>query len=324
MVKISDSDDQPESSSSFSTISSPVDLPTHGTLLLHTPKTLQATQAAQNQPLKQYFQSELYCQFSCNAREVKERVEAEWRRRRDKELLEPLFRPTKYVKPPVWPPESPVSSRTRKPLISPHSSPPLVRRPLEQATMPANLNTEAVQVLVAKPFNTICKGIHGYDDKFPILMVKPPKDNDSQSSDVQKLAAKPKRYEKKSKGHLNSGPKASEGKKCEEIQEVLNKTDCTDTLDFGFAGKMSLTDQALECFQLLPDRVLTEIFLHLDSRSLAAFKCSCQDFKWLVEMYEVSRSDAELVSDPVGKVHSTHTRNTTEYKHVEHVLRPQT
>ncbi|XP_066281699.1 uncharacterized protein [Branchiostoma lanceolatum] len=309
MVKTSDSDDQPGPSSSSSSPTSPIDILRHGTMLLHTPKTLQATQAAQNQPLKQYFQSELYHHFSCNAREVIERVEAERRRRRDNELKKPLFKPTKFAKLPVWMPEFPACSRTRKPLISPHSSPPLLRRPLEQATRLADLNTEEVQVFVAKPFNTVFKGAYGYDDKCPILMTKPPADND-----IQKLAvamSKPKRYKKKNTGkdHLNSGLKSYEENQCEEAQETLNKTECTHPLDYASAGKMAPSDQnretcpldALEYMKLLPDRALAQIFLHLDTRSMGALKCSCQDFKWLIEVYELGMLDAKLASDPAGK-----------------------
>ncbi|XP_078674862.1 uncharacterized protein LOC144912927 [Branchiostoma floridae x Branchiostoma belcheri] len=289
MVQTSESEDQPVPSSSSSAMASPIDLRPHGTLLLHTPKTLQSTQAAQNQPLKQYFQSDLYHLFSCRAREVIERVEAERRKRRDEELRQPVFRPTKFVKPPMWTPDFPPGSRTRKPLVSPNSSPPLVRRPLEQATSPAELSTEKVQALVAKPFNTICKGVHGYDDEFPILMTKP--NNNSQAAEAQKVGkSRPKRYKKKWKDGVNSGQRAQDEKLCKEIEELLKKTECPQPLE------------AVEYFKLLPARALAQIFLRLDARSLGAFRCTCQDFKWLIEMYEVNAPDTRWVGGPAGKV----------------------
>lgn len=47
----------------------------------------------------------------------------------------------------------------------------------------------------------------------------------------------------------------------------------------------------------LPDDVMTQIFSHLDTRSLAMLKCVCKDFAFLVETYDIRGVDSQWVKD---------------------------
>ncbi|KAJ7990198.1 hypothetical protein DPEC_G00297830 [Dallia pectoralis] len=50
---------------------------------------------------------------------------------------------------------------------------------------------------------------------------------------------------------------------------------------------------------LLPDHVMVYIFSHLPTRSLAALKCTCYDFKVLIEAYGVRATDSRWNQDPL-------------------------
>ncbi|CDQ77354.1 unnamed protein product [Oncorhynchus mykiss] len=50
---------------------------------------------------------------------------------------------------------------------------------------------------------------------------------------------------------------------------------------------------------LLPDHIMVNIFSYLPTRSLAALKCTCYDFKVLIEMYGVPATDSRWNQDPL-------------------------
>ncbi|XP_067103068.1 F-box only protein 46 [Osmerus mordax] len=50
---------------------------------------------------------------------------------------------------------------------------------------------------------------------------------------------------------------------------------------------------------LLPDHILVNIFSYLPTRALAALKCTCHDFKALIEMYGVRATDSRWNQDPL-------------------------
>lgn len=49
----------------------------------------------------------------------------------------------------------------------------------------------------------------------------------------------------------------------------------------------------------LPDHIMVNIFSYLPTRSLAALKCTCHDFKALIEMYGVRATDSRWNQDPL-------------------------
>lgn len=50
---------------------------------------------------------------------------------------------------------------------------------------------------------------------------------------------------------------------------------------------------------LLPDHIMVNIFSYLPTRSLAALKCTCHDFKTLIETYGVRATDSRWNQDPL-------------------------
>ncbi|KAL4647398.1 F-box only protein 46 isoform X1 [Arapaima gigas] len=50
---------------------------------------------------------------------------------------------------------------------------------------------------------------------------------------------------------------------------------------------------------LLPDHIMVHIFSYLPTRSLAALKCTCHDFKALIETYGVRATDSRWNQDPL-------------------------
>ncbi|KAJ8280247.1 hypothetical protein GJAV_G00052280, partial [Gymnothorax javanicus] len=50
---------------------------------------------------------------------------------------------------------------------------------------------------------------------------------------------------------------------------------------------------------LLPDHIMVNIFSYLPTRSLAALKCTCHDFKALIETYGVRATDSQWNQDPL-------------------------
>ncbi|XP_061073820.1 F-box only protein 46 [Conger conger] len=50
---------------------------------------------------------------------------------------------------------------------------------------------------------------------------------------------------------------------------------------------------------LLPDHIMVNIFSYLPTRSLAALKCTCHDFKALIETYGVRATDSRWNQDPL-------------------------
>ncbi|XP_072557821.1 F-box only protein 46 isoform X1 [Paramormyrops kingsleyae] len=50
---------------------------------------------------------------------------------------------------------------------------------------------------------------------------------------------------------------------------------------------------------LLPDHIMVHIFSYLPTRSLAALKCTCHDFKALIETYSVRATDSRWNQDPL-------------------------
>lgn len=50
---------------------------------------------------------------------------------------------------------------------------------------------------------------------------------------------------------------------------------------------------------LLPDHIMVNIFSYLPTRALAALKCTCHDFKVLIEMYGVRATDSRWNQDPL-------------------------
>uniref|UniRef100_S4RR21 F-box protein 46 n=1 Tax=Petromyzon marinus TaxID=7757 RepID=S4RR21_PETMA len=48
----------------------------------------------------------------------------------------------------------------------------------------------------------------------------------------------------------------------------------------------------------LPDHVLAQMFGYLPTRCLAALKCTCRDFKWLIEAYDIRATDSRWSDDP--------------------------
>ncbi|XP_028817531.1 F-box only protein 46 [Denticeps clupeoides] len=50
---------------------------------------------------------------------------------------------------------------------------------------------------------------------------------------------------------------------------------------------------------LLPDHIMVNIFSYLPTRSLAALKCTCHDFKALIETYGVHATDSRWNQDPL-------------------------
>ncbi|MBN3326013.1 FBX46 protein, partial [Atractosteus spatula] len=50
---------------------------------------------------------------------------------------------------------------------------------------------------------------------------------------------------------------------------------------------------------LLPDHIMVNIFSYLPTRSLAALKCTCHDFKALIETYGIHATDSRWNQDPL-------------------------
>uniref|UniRef100_A0A8C4WTY3 F-box protein 46 n=1 Tax=Eptatretus burgeri TaxID=7764 RepID=A0A8C4WTY3_EPTBU len=48
----------------------------------------------------------------------------------------------------------------------------------------------------------------------------------------------------------------------------------------------------------LPDHVLAQVFGYLPTKCLAALKCTCRDFKWLIEAYDIRATDSRWSNDP--------------------------
>uniref|UniRef100_UPI00358FD6EC F-box only protein 46-like isoform X1 n=1 Tax=Myxine glutinosa TaxID=7769 RepID=UPI00358FD6EC len=48
----------------------------------------------------------------------------------------------------------------------------------------------------------------------------------------------------------------------------------------------------------LPDHVLAQVFSCLPTKCLAALKCTCRDFKWLIEAYDIRATDSRWSNDP--------------------------
>ncbi|XP_070572031.1 uncharacterized protein [Ptychodera flava] len=51
-------------------------------------------------------------------------------------------------------------------------------------------------------------------------------------------------------------------------------------------------------FVFLPDHVLAKIFHYLPTRDLAVLKCTCKDFKWIIEEYNVCGIDSKWTTHP--------------------------
>uniref|UniRef100_H2ZE72 F-box domain-containing protein n=1 Tax=Ciona savignyi TaxID=51511 RepID=H2ZE72_CIOSA len=47
----------------------------------------------------------------------------------------------------------------------------------------------------------------------------------------------------------------------------------------------------------LPDHIITQIFSHLDTKSLAAAKCCCTDFKFIIYTFDIRGSDSKWRTD---------------------------
>ncbi|XP_002126869.2 uncharacterized protein LOC100177012 [Ciona intestinalis] len=52
------------------------------------------------------------------------------------------------------------------------------------------------------------------------------------------------------------------------------------------------------CMMLrLPDHILSQVFSHLDTRSLAAMKCCCTDFKFIINTFDIRGCDSRWMTD---------------------------
>lgn len=87
----------------------------------------------------------------------------------------------------------------------------------------------------------------------------------------------------------------------EQSSPKLSPSKCKKAVSHEFLETRFRIQQLLEPRQYmlsLPDHVLAQMFGYLPTRCLAALKCTCRDFKWLIEAYDIRATDSRWSDDP--------------------------
>nr|XP_046223223.1 F-box only protein 34-like isoform X2 [Oncorhynchus gorbuscha] len=88
----------------------------------------------------------------------------------------------------------------------------------------------------------------------------------------------------------------SDVSRCETVPFPLRRMVCHEFLEMRFKIQLLLEPQQYMSF--LPHHIIIKIFCLLPTESLAALKCTCHYFKFIIESYGVRPADSRWVCDP--------------------------